>query len=81
MHPRDKRIAINVIKQLAELDPLKQAVWILHNMGLTSTDVQKLMKNTFKQLPDHFKVAVVNALRDIEVSGKVLESIKLPVQH
>lgn len=61
-----KKEILRVIKECYEPRPSEKAAQILHNKGVTSTD---MCTNTFN-LEDPIRVAVVNSLRDIELKEK-----------
>lgn len=75
----EKTNATLKILELARMNPLSQLAWNLHNCGYSASDINALMRNNkLRILPDPFKNCIVNALSDIEYSGKVLETVRLP---
>ncbi len=56
---------LTVVTQLFKIPPAERAAQALNAIGITSQQV-----NDFKQMADPYRIAIVNAMRDIEKKDK-----------
>lgn len=77
----DRTDIVQDIIHVATTHPLKELLFKIWDARVDSHSLQELLKGAeFRDLPDSFKCALVNGMRDLETNGKLLSQVVLPVK-